>query len=34
MKSTFKIFVGNPEGKRKQKRCMGRWDDDIKMELR
>jgi hypothetical protein len=34
MRNTYKIMVGNPEGKRPLGRPRRRWDDNIKMDLR
>jgi hypothetical protein len=33
-KNAYSILVGNPEGKRPRARPIGRWDDNIKMDLR
>jgi hypothetical protein len=34
MKTTYKILVGKPEGKKPQGRPRGGWKDNIKMDLR
>jgi hypothetical protein len=34
MRNAYKIFVGNPEGKRPLGRLDQRWVDNIKMDLR
>ena len=31
--STFKIFTGNPKGKRPMGRPRRRWEDNIRMDL-
>jgi hypothetical protein len=33
MRNTYKILVGNPEGKRPLRRPRHRWDDNFKMDL-
>jgi hypothetical protein len=33
-RNAYKIFVGNPEGKRQLERLRRRWVDNIKMNLR
>jgi hypothetical protein len=34
MKNAYKILVRKPEGKRPLRRAMGRWEDNIRMDLR
>jgi hypothetical protein len=34
LKSTYKVMVGNIEGKRRLRRPMRRWGDNIRMEFR
>jgi hypothetical protein len=33
-RNAYRIFMGNPEGKRPLGRPRHRWEDNIKMELR
>jgi hypothetical protein len=33
-RNAYRIFVGNPEGKRPLRRLRGRWVDNTKMDLR
>jgi hypothetical protein len=33
-RNAYRILVGKPEGKRILERIKGRWEDDIKMDLR
>jgi hypothetical protein len=34
MRNAYNILVGNPEGKRPLERPVGRWEDNIRMDLR
>jgi hypothetical protein len=33
-RNAYRILVGKPEGKRQLKRPIGRWEDNIKIDLR
>jgi hypothetical protein len=33
-RKVYKVFVGNPEGKRPLRRPRRRWEDGIRMDLR
>jgi hypothetical protein len=33
-RNTYRIFVGNPEGKRSLERPKSRWEDNTKLELK
>jgi hypothetical protein len=32
-RGVYRVLVGKPQGKRLQGRSMGRWEDNIKMDL-
>ena len=32
-RGVYRIFVGNPEGRRPLGRCRQRWEDNIRMDL-
>jgi hypothetical protein len=34
VRSGYKVLVARPEGKRKRGRPRGRWEDNIRMDLR
>jgi hypothetical protein len=34
MRNTYKILVGNPEGKTPCRRSRNRWQDNIRLDLR